>query len=111
VVGGVGVAALGLGAVFGLMASSQASGAKDDKALCPNKVCTPAGRTEIDGAETKALISTIGFGVGIVGIGAGIVLIVTAPKTTTGSASGLRSARLVPAIGPTGGGASFIGAF
>jgi hypothetical protein len=121
VLAGVGVAALGAGAVFGILASGQASDAEDDPELCPGKVCSDAGREEIDGAETKALISTIGFGVGIAAAAAGVVLIVTsggsrspseaaAGSLPAGSAT-LRSARVVPAVGPNGGGVSVIGRF
>ena len=109
-VAGAGVVFIGLGAVFGLMASSQASSAEDDKTLCPNKQCTKAGRDEIDGAETKALISTIGFAAGVVAVGAGVVLIVTAPKKTA-SAGAARYASITPAVGPTGGGAMLTGSF
>lgn len=122
VLAGVGVAALGVGAVFGILASGQAGDAEDDATLCPGKVCTDAGREEIDGAETKALISTIGFGVGIAAAAAGVVLIVTSggsrspSEAATGSLSPARSAtprgaRVVPAVGPNGGGVSVIGRF
>lgn len=114
VLAGVGVAALGAGAVFGIMAAGQAGDAEDDPALCPNKVCTAAGREEIDGADTKALISTIGFGVGIAAAAAGVVLIVTSSgsKAATGAGSATqRTARVVPAVGPNGGGLSVIGRF
>jgi len=126
VLAGVGVAAIGVGAVFGIMASGQASDAEDDPNLCPNKQCTKAGRDEIDGADTKALISTIGFGVGIAAAAAGVVLIATSgsSKPAAGSLSKdrrlagaasrsatQRSARVVPAVGPNGGGLSVIGRF
>ncbi|HEX6764725.1 MAG TPA: hypothetical protein VF103_04590 [Polyangiaceae bacterium] len=77
VIGGVGIAGVGVGVVFGLLAKSQADAAKDDPALCPKKSCSPAGRSEIDAAETKALVSTIGFGVGAVGIGVGAFLLLS----------------------------------
>jgi hypothetical protein len=122
VLAGVGVAALGVGAVFGILASGQAGDAEDDPTLCPGKVCTDAGREEIDGADTKALISTIGFGVGIAAAAAGVVLIVTSggsrspSEAAAGSLSPARSAtprsaRVVPAVGPNGGGVSVIGRF
>jgi hypothetical protein len=77
VVGGIGIAGVGVGIVFGLLAKSQADAAEDDPALCPKKSCSPAGRSEIDAAETKALVSTIGFGVGVVGIGVGAYLLLS----------------------------------
>ena len=110
VVGGVGIASIGVGAVFGLMASSQASSAKSDKTLCPDKVCTPAGRKEIDSAKTKALVSTIGFGVGAAALVAGTVLVLTA-KPSKEHPPGSATARLVPAVGPHGGGVVMAGSF
>ena len=106
VVGGVGIAAIGVGAVFGILASSQASNAKSDATLCPDKVCTPAGRSEIDSAKGKALVSTIGIGVGAAALVTGAVLVLTSPspKRTT-------SARLVPEVGPHGGGMFMTGTF
>jgi hypothetical protein len=53
-----GAVGLGLGAVFGGLASSDASKAKDDATLCPDKRCSPAGRDIIDSAGTKADAST-----------------------------------------------------
>lgn len=118
VLGGAGVAALGLGAVFGILAAGQASDAEDDPALCPNKQCSPEGRDEIDAASTKALVSTIGIGVGIAAIGAGAILILTSgPTTEPATTAGARktaagpSARLVPLLGLNGGGVGVSGAF
>ncbi len=110
VVGGVGIVSVGVGAVFGLMASSQANSAKNDKTLCPNKVCTPAGRKEIDAAKTKALVSTIGIGVGVAALAAGTVLVLTA-KPSKEQPPGSTTARLVPAVGPHGGGLVMAGSF
>ncbi|WP_437734613.1 hypothetical protein [Sorangium sp. So ce1335] len=114
VIGGAGVAVLGVGAVFGALASGQASDAEKDPALCPNKQCTPLGREEIDAAETKALLSTIGFGVGIAALGAGAILVLTSgPSRTEGAraASGRVQARVVPLIAPDGGGVGVLGKF
>jgi hypothetical protein len=112
VVGGVGVAAVGVGAVLGIMAASDAGSAEDDPALCPNKRCTRAGRDAVDSASTKALISTIGLGVGIAAIGAGAVLILTSGSTGGAEQKPPSSTTwLVPAIGPGGGGLGVIGAF
>lgn len=75
VIGGVGVAALGAGAVFGALTLRDASNASSDPNLCPEKRCTPAGRAVIDAAETKALVSTIGVAAGISAIGVGMTLV------------------------------------
>jgi hypothetical protein len=99
VLGGVGLASLGVGTLFGMLAAKQAGDAEDDASLCPDKLCTKEGRKEIDSAETKALISTIGFGVGVAALAAGVTLVLTNPDSPS-------HARLEPSIGPSGG---FIG--
>ncbi|WP_437999002.1 hypothetical protein WMF26_02420 [Sorangium sp. So ce185] len=120
VIGGAGAAVLGVGAVFGILAAGQASDAEKDPALCPGKQCTPLGRKEIDAAETKALVSTIGIGVGVAAIGAGAILVLTSgrPRAEGASAAGARPgapgrvhARVVPLLGPEGGGVGVMGAF
>jgi hypothetical protein len=117
IAGGVGVAALGVGAVLGVIAADEAGSAEDDPALCPGKQCTPAGREEIDAASTKALIASIAFGVGVVAVGAGAVLILTAGSSTPSSKEAARrgwatpTAWVVPALGPDGGGLGVAGVF
>ncbi|WP_437647726.1 hypothetical protein [Sorangium sp. So ce362] len=117
VIGGAGAAVLGVGAVFGILAAGQAGDAEKDAALCPGKQCSPLGRAEIDAAETKALVSTIGIGVGVAAIGAGVILVLTSGRSGTegASAAGARpgrvQARVVPLIGPDGGGVGVLGAF
>ncbi|WP_437689887.1 hypothetical protein [Sorangium sp. So ce176] len=121
VIGGAGAAVLGVGAVFGILAAGQASDAEKDQALCPSKQCTPRGREEINAAETKALVSTIGIGVGVAALGAGAILVLTSGPSRTegaraagarhGSSGGRVQARVVPLIGPDGGGVGVLGAF
>ncbi|XXX77722.1 hypothetical protein WMF30_02965 [Sorangium sp. So ce134] len=120
VIGGAGAAVLGVGAVFGILAAGQASDAEKDPALCPEKQCTRLGREEIDAAETKALVSTIGIGVGVAAIGAGAILVLTSGRSggEGASAAGARpgapgrvQARVVPLLGPGGGGVSVLGTF
>jgi len=106
---GVGGAALITGGVFGFLAQKQAKDAKDDPNLCPNKVCTPKGRDEIDGAKSKALISTIGIGVGVAALGAGIYFIVSAPSAEKSARS--TRPRFTPLLDPRAPGLSFSGAF
>ncbi|WP_437968233.1 hypothetical protein WMF04_02575 [Sorangium sp. So ce260] len=120
VIGGAGAAVLGVGAVFGILAAGQAGDAEKDASLCPEKQCTPRGRAEIDAAETKALVSTIGIGVGVAAIGAGAILVLTSGRSGSEGASaasarpgapGRVQARVVPLIGPDGGGVGVLGAF
>ncbi len=80
VAGGVGVAGLAVGSIFGLLASSAWSNAKKD---CPNApVCgSQKPIEERSSALTAATISTVGFIAGGVLAGAGVVLFLTAPKS------------------------------
>jgi hypothetical protein len=75
VVGGAGVVALGVGAVFGLMAKSAYDDAESE---CPSHSgCSPSALDARDKADTRATISNVGIGIGLVGIGVGVVLLVT----------------------------------
>jgi hypothetical protein len=85
-VGGVGLVA---GAITGLIAMGKAS---DLDGKCPGGKCPDASlQSDIDSYKTMGTISTIGFIVGAVGIGAGVVLWVTAPKESA-AAKGSRYA-------------------
>ncbi|MBI5534470.1 MAG: hypothetical protein HY898_17225 [Deltaproteobacteria bacterium] len=75
VVGGIGVAGLAVGAVTGILTMSKKSTIDSE---CPDRQCTPDGRSAVDSAQTTGLISTIGFGVGIVGLAGGAILYLTA---------------------------------
>jgi hypothetical protein len=66
---GVGGAGIITGSVFGLVTLSKTSSL--DK-TCPSRSDCPAGsQPAIDSAKTTALVSTIGFGVGVAGLVAG----------------------------------------
>jgi hypothetical protein len=83
VVGGVGVAGVAAGAVFGLLASSAKS---DYEAHCGSNIHQPAGACDSTGisghqdASTKATLSTAFFVGGGVLVAAGAVVFFTAPK-------------------------------
>jgi hypothetical protein len=89
VLGGVGVVGLGIGTVFGLQTFSKKS---DADAKCPGDVCTQEGHDLEGEARTSAIISTIGFGVGIVALGAGAWWLLTSKPTTA-------SLRVAPTLG------------
>ena len=110
IVGGVGVVGVALGAVTGLVAAGTASSAEDDPALCPNKECTPAGREEIDSAESTATVSTIGFIVGGLAVAAGVTLVIIGSSGGDGGPDAV-SLTLVPHAGPTDGGLGLHGRF
>ncbi len=68
---GLGAVGLGTGIVTGLMAKSQLDDVKSDY-HCNDDVCDVGGATARDDANRTALISTIAFGAGAVGLGLGI---------------------------------------
>jgi hypothetical protein len=69
---GVGGAGIITGGVTGMLAIS-----KKNDLDCPDKRCSGKDADELDSAKTLALVSTIGFGAGIVSAGIGTVLLVT----------------------------------
>ncbi len=91
VLGGVGVAGVIVGSIFGITAINKNSDAEE---LCPRgDVCDdPEGVTLTDDAKSAALVSNIAFGVGGAALIGGAVLYLTAPTETT-------ALRAVPRIG------------
>jgi hypothetical protein len=88
---GFGAVGVGVGTYLGLRAMSQQ---KDADLLCdPDRCSTAAGASHNADAIRSANLATVGFGVGIVGIGVGTYLLLTG-----GSASSTRSAS-APALG------------
>jgi hypothetical protein len=81
VTGGVGIAGLAVGTVFGVLASSSWKSAEND---CPAKAGCPSNAVnERSTALTDATLSTVGFIAGGVLAATGVVLFFTAPKGTT----------------------------
>jgi hypothetical protein len=82
-----GYVVLGLGAAFtvaGGVTGALAFGKKGDvDDNCRGNVCNAAGKSAGDSMKSLATISNIGFGVGIVGLAVGTVLLVRSPKKTT----------------------------
>lgn len=102
---GVGGAGLAVGAVFGLLALGK-KGDLDDS--CKDKVCpSNAQQDTIDSGKTLGTVSTIGFAVGIVGAGVGMVLLLTSRSPSTATATTLHNplrvrvggARVEPLVG------------
>lgn len=82
VLGGTGIAAIGVGSYFGVRALDKRS--QSDK-LCPtDNTCTSEGVSLNNEAKTAAWIADVGIGVGIVGIGVGTYLLLTS-KSSSGS--------------------------
>lgn len=89
---GLGAAGIGVGTVFGVLAMNK----KDDLANnCANKVCSSEQQSTIDSGKSLATISTIGFGVGVVGLGVGTYLLLSGGS----SSSSTRAARITPIVG------------
>jgi hypothetical protein len=88
---GVGAAGLGVGVVTGLMATSKHSSAREG---CPDGVCPEGSQAadDLDAFRSLRTISTIGYAVGIVGVAAGVTLLLTAPARAD-------SARVTPFVG------------
>ena len=98
VAGGVGVAGIAVGSIFGLMAKSD----NDDalKNCRTSTLCTPTGVSQTNDAKSAATVGTVGFIVGAVGLVGGAVLWFTAPRSEPTTAS----IRATPVVGPSYGG-------
>jgi hypothetical protein len=79
VVGGVGVAGLAVGTIFGVLASSAWKTAQNE---CPSHTgCSSQAMNDRSGSLTDATVSTVGFIAGGVLAATGVVLYFTAPKS------------------------------
>jgi hypothetical protein len=89
--GGVGLV---VGSIFGAMALGTKSSL--DKA-CPSKTDCPAtSQSDISSLGTNATVSTIGFGVGIVGVGLGTVLLIMESGSSSPPATAARATPAAP---------------
>jgi hypothetical protein len=79
---GVGIAGLLVGAMTGLMVLDKKGVVNSE---CRNEACSKEGMAAVDSARTLATVSTIAFGVGVIGVGTGVTLILTAPESKKGS--------------------------
>lgn len=94
---GVGGAGIVTGSVTGLLAI----GKKNDLD-CPNNRCSGTDADNLDSAKTLALVSTIGFGVGIASAAVGTVLLVTSSGSSDKHAQSLPAKKrvsLTPYVG------------
>ncbi|WP_438004481.1 hypothetical protein WME89_37705 [Sorangium sp. So ce321] len=107
VAGGVGVAGVVTGSIFGLVASSRWNRAQDEH--CRTRtLCDAQGVALVDDAGRAAALSNVGFVVGGIGLAAGVALFVTSLGGDEPAA-----ARIVvtPAVGLAGGGLELQGRF
>lgn len=93
---GFGLAGAGVvvGGVTGLLALSKASKAKD---VCDGSRCPPSAQDDIDGSKSMGTISTIAFGVGILGAGVGVYGLLSGKSEPSARVG---SVRLTPGVGP-----------
>jgi hypothetical protein len=77
VIGGIGVAGVAVGSVTGILVFGKKSTVKDD---CVGSTCSSAGVSAANSGKTLAIVSDIGFGIGIVGLATSAVLLLTRPK-------------------------------
>jgi hypothetical protein len=103
VLGGLGLASMVTGGVFGVQALSKASDANNQ---CPTKSgCSSTVVNENHTAKTDALVSDVTIGTGIVAIGVGVYLLISAPsgKPSAPPASDTETTsrlRFTPTVGP-----------
>jgi len=98
VAGGIGAAGLTTGIIAGLVALGKKGTIEDN---CPERACNAEGREAVDAGQSAALVSTIGFTIGIAGAGATVALFMLsrpAPKHDT--------AGLLPTFAAAGDGAA-----
>ena len=79
---GAGVAAVGVGAVFGVQALAKRS---DAESLCASGFCEE-GRAANEEGVRASWVSNVGIGIGLVAIAAGVYLLLRQPAGTTRSA-------------------------
>lgn len=106
VAGGIGVAAFGVAAVTGVVLLNKKSAVDD---LCPKKRCSAEGERLRKAAEATPVLplNTVSWILGIAGVGAGAVLILTSsPKGTSEP-----KAAAFPMVLPSGGGLGVLGRF
>lgn len=77
---GVGGAGLGTGVVAGLLAANRHSSAQEN--CRPEGKCAPgsSGAKDVDAFRSLRTVSTVSYVLGIAGVGAGVTLMLTAPK-------------------------------
>ncbi|WP_394839752.1 tetratricopeptide repeat protein [Pendulispora rubella] len=106
VLGGVGIAGLAAGAIFGVVYLGKKSDYNQCTGFCGGS--EQADQDQKSSAQTMGWISTAAFGVGIVGLAAGTILILTSKPASAEKSAQLR---VVPSLSLQRGGVSLEGAF
>jgi hypothetical protein len=108
VTGAVGLVGAVVGTVFGVQAISKNNESK--KQCTPYTVCNPSGAQLRNDAYRAATVSTVGFGVAVVGVVGGIILIATAPGAKTSPSTAV-ALSVRPGFGPSAAEIALNGAF
>jgi hypothetical protein len=98
---GTGVVGVAVGSIFGARVLSKKSSldevCKPDKEHCPTRA-----QGDIDAMSSAATISTVGFAVGGVALGAGVIMLLVSKSSSSADAKTAPAhARLTPLVGPT----------
>lgn len=112
VIGGLGIAGLGVGTAFGLL-SKQKHDQSNSGHCDANNVCDPTGVELRHRAVQYGTVSTVGFVAGGVGVVGGLVLLLTAPheERPHESAHAKATWQAAPTFAPGGGGMTVRGSF
>lgn len=99
IAGGVGLAGIGVGSVFGAITLAKA--ADVDKGCSDSDGCSPADVDTNEAARTTATVSTIAFGAGLACLGAGVAMVLMSTSPSKAEAS--TRFWVAPDIASTGG--------
>jgi hypothetical protein len=83
VIGAVGFTGLAVGAVAGVLALGNRSVVQNE---CAGLSCSPKGKDAVDAGRNDALVSSVGFGVGAIGLGVSALLFLRSPSPASASA-------------------------
>jgi hypothetical protein len=97
VLGGVGVAALAVGAVYGARALSKRH---DSDAYCPKNQCSQTGVDLNEQAKTAARVADISIGVGLVSVAVATYLLLRAPSSDANPPATAQRTRVLAEVGP-----------
>src|SRR5215471_4921879 len=95
ILGGVGLTGVAVGSVAGALMFGKKA---DIDQHCHGTVCDPVGQSAVESGRTLGWIATIGWAVGIAGIGSAIVLYLTRPSTSPSAGVGLSWVQRTPVL-------------
>jgi hypothetical protein len=102
VAGGVGLAGIAVGAVTGILVLGKKQTVDDN---CSGSSCNDEGLAAANSGKNLAAVSNIGFGVGILGLGASAIMLLTGGSESA-AAEHAHSTRFQPVFGSQNGGVS-----